>query len=67
VAGAAKELSTLSDPSPAFQQWERTGQLNKALRALARQLHSRGLLPLEEGLLDGTFASAKKGASRWAD
>jgi transposase len=24
--------------------------------------HGHGLLPLEEGLLDGTFASAKKGA-----
>jgi len=38
-----------------------TGLSNKALRALARELHSHGLLPLEEGLLDGTFASAKKG------
>ena len=44
-----------------FQQWVRSGQLNRALRALARELHSHGLLPLEEGLLDGTFASAKKG------
>ena len=44
-----------------FQQWVRSGQLNKALRALARELHGHGLLPLEEGLLDGTFASAKKG------
>src|SRR6476661_5202302 len=48
-----------------FQQWVRSGRLNEALRALARELHSRGLLPLEEGLLDGTFASAKKGAWRW--
>ena len=44
-----------------FQQWVRSGQLNKALRALARELHGHGLLPQEEGLLDGTFASAKKG------
>jgi transposase len=44
-----------------FQQWVRSGQLNKALRALARELHGHGLLALEEGLLDGTFASAKKG------
>ena len=42
-----------------FQQWVRSGQLNKALRALARELHGHGLLPLEAGLLDGTFASAK--------
>jgi transposase len=44
-----------------FQQWVRSGQLNKGLRALARELHGHGLLPPEEGLLDGTFASAKKG------
>jgi len=50
-----------------FQQWVRNGQLNKAVRALARELHSYGLLALEEGLLDGTFASAKKGACRGAD
>jgi transposase len=48
-----------------FQQWVGSGQLNKALRALARELHGHGLLPLEEGLLDGTFASAKKGAWPW--
>ena len=47
-----------------FQQWVRTGQLNKALRALARELHGHGLLPLEEGLIDGTFASAKRGPGR---
>jgi hypothetical protein len=39
----------------------RSGQLNNALRALAEELHGHGLLPLEEGLLDGTFASAEKG------
>ena len=35
-----------------FQQWVGSGQLNKALRAPARELHGHGLLPLEEGLLD---------------
>jgi len=50
-----------------FQQWVRSGRLNEALRALARELHSRRLLPLEEGLLDGTFASAKKGPGGGAD
>src|SRR5215831_9486482 len=48
-----------------FQQWVRSGQLNKALRALARALHGHGLLPLEEGFVDGTFVSAKKGAWPW--
>ncbi|MFZ0805780.1 MAG: transposase, partial [Candidatus Sulfotelmatobacter sp.] len=50
-----------------FQQWVRSGQLDKALRALAWELHGHGLLPLEEGLLDGTFAGAKKGSGRGAD
>jgi transposase len=49
-----------------FQQWVRSGQLEKALRVLAQELHRRGQLPLEEGLLDGSFASAKKGALPWA-
>ena len=48
-----------------FQKWVSSGQLNKAIRALARELHGHGLLPLKEGLLDGTFANAKKGAWPW--
>src|SRR6266545_7446141 len=45
-----------------FQQWVRSGQLEQALRVLAKALHAEGLLKLEEGFIDGTFASAKKGA-----
>jgi transposase len=44
-----------------FQHWVRSGQLEKALRALAQELHGQGLLDLEEGFIDGSFASAKKG------
>jgi hypothetical protein len=33
------------------------------LRLLARQLHERGKLNLDEAFVDATFASAKKGAS----
>jgi hypothetical protein len=44
----------------------RNGQLEKALRVLAEKLHEKGLLDLDEGFIDGSFASAKKGASRWA-
>ena len=32
---------------------------------LAEKLHDKGLLDLKEGLIDGSFASAKKGALRW--
>ena len=46
-----------------FQQWVRSGQLEQALAVLARHLHRRGALNLEEAFVDATFASAKKGAS----
>jgi hypothetical protein len=43
----------------------RNGQLEEALRVLAETLHEKGLLDLDEGFIDGSFASAQKGASRW--
>ena len=49
-----------------FQQWVRGGKLEEALRRLARHLHERGQLNLEEAFVDATFASAKKGASQLA-
>ena len=45
-----------------FQQWVRTGKLERALTLLARYLHDRGQLNLDEAFVDATFASAKKGA-----
>jgi transposase len=45
-----------------FQQWVRTGKLERALTLLARHLHERGQLNLDEAFVDATFASAKKGA-----
>jgi transposase len=45
-----------------FQQWVREGKLVEALRLLAKQLHERGKLNLDEAFVDATFASAKKGA-----
>ena len=49
-----------------FQQWIREGKLVEALRLLAKHLHERGKLHLDEAFVDATFASAKKGASRSA-
>lgn len=46
-----------------FQQWVRSGRLDEALKRLARHLHERGKLNLDEAFVDATFASAKKGAS----
>jgi transposase len=48
-----------------FQQWVRSGQLEKALRVLAEKLREEGKLDLDEGFIDGSFAAAKKGAWRW--
>ncbi len=45
-----------------FQQWVRSGKLEQALAVLARHLHERGQLNLEEAFVDATFANAKKGA-----
>ena len=44
-----------------FQQWVRTGKLEKALRLLAQQLASQGKLNLEEAFVDTTFAVRKRG------
>jgi len=45
-----------------FQQWVREGKLVQVLRLLAKHLHQRGKLNLDEAFVDATFASAKKGA-----
>ncbi len=47
-----------------FQQWVRDGRLLKVLESLAADLHTRGKLDLSECFIDGTFVSAKKGASQ---
>lgn len=49
-----------------FQQWVRSGKLEEVLRRLAMRLREQGKLKLEEGFVDATFASAKKGALRLA-
>ncbi len=45
-----------------FQQWVKDGTLKRVLETLAEDLHTRGKLDLSETFIDGTFASAKKGA-----
>ena len=49
-----------------FQEWVKDGRLRKVLETLAEDLHSRGKLDLSECFIDGTFVSAKKGASELA-
>lgn len=45
-----------------FQQWVDDETLSKILRCLAEDLKRRGKIDVEECFIDGTFASAKKGA-----
>src|SRR5687767_5900635 len=45
-----------------FQQWQRSGRLDRLLTRLAEDLRDRGKLDLTEAFVDATFASAKKGA-----
>ena len=49
-----------------FQAWVRSNTMENLLRALATDLRERGGLDLSECFIDGTFASAKKGAPPWA-
>lgn len=42
-----------------FQQWVRSGQLEKALRVVAERLRQAGKLDPGEGCIDGSFAAAK--------
>ena len=46
-----------------FQQWVRSGKLEKVLRKLAKRLRAEGRLNLEEAFIDATFVAAKKGAA----
>ena len=48
-----------------FQEWVKDGRLKRVLETLAEDLLERGKLDLSETFIDGTFVSAKKGASKW--
>ena len=45
-----------------FQQWRKSGVMDRLLETLARDLEQRGKINLEECFIDGSFSSAKKGA-----
>ncbi len=47
-----------------FQNWVRSGVVEKRLLALAQHLKDAGGLDLKECFVDGTFVPAKKGALR---
>ena len=47
-----------------FQNWVRSGVMEKVLLAIAQDLKERGGLDLRECFIDGTFVPAKKGGVR---
>ena len=47
-----------------FQRWVREDKLERILRELAEELHTRGKLEVEEAFVVASFTGAKKGASR---
>ncbi|MNC86720.1 hypothetical protein D3C83_23940 [compost metagenome] len=49
-----------------FQEWRKQKVMERMLRTLAEDLRKRGGLDVSECFIDGTFASAKKGAAKLA-
>lgn len=49
-----------------YQQWVKAGVMEQILQALAVDLKERGKIDLRETFIDGSFASAKKGAQTLA-
>ena len=47
-----------------FQDWVQAGILRGVFEALAEELHVGGRVDVREAFIDGSFASAKKGAPR---
>jgi len=45
-----------------FSEWVADGTLERLLKALVADLQTRGRIDLSEAFIDGSFASAKKGA-----
>ena len=45
-----------------FSAWVEDGTLERILKAIAKALQERGEIDLSETFIDGSFASAKKGA-----
>ena len=69
VLGTGAQWAEMPDKYPPyqtchrrFQAWICDGKLVESLQLLARHLHERGKLNLDQAFVDATFASAQKGA-----
>ena len=64
VPGTTREVSSIRRFRPvigAFSSGVYSGQLEEALAMLARHLHQRGQLNLDEAFVDATLATTEKG------
>jgi transposase len=57
-----KEFPSYQTCHRRFSQWVRDKTLNRLLQAIVADLQMRGKIDLSEAFIDGSFASAKKGA-----
>jgi transposase len=57
-----KEFAPYQTCHRRFTAWVRDGTLERLLQALVADLQARGGIDLSEAYIDGSFASAKKGA-----
>ena len=60
-SGAPNKYAPYQTCHRGFQQWVRSGKLERILRELAGKLRVRGTLDLEEAFIDASFTGAKKG------
>ena len=57
-----KEFPSYQTCHRRFSGWVADGTLERILKAIAQDLQDRGKIDLSETFIDGSFASAKKGA-----
>ena len=60
VARVAKEISAVRDLPSSLPAMGAEDKLERILRVLAEELHSRGKLEVEEAFIDASFTGAKK-------
>src|SRR5262249_29514793 len=49
-----------------FQRWQQDGTFRRITRTLRRRLRDRGSTDDDEGYVDGSYISARKGGTWWA-
>src|SRR5213592_1133347 len=63
LEGFARTIWEVPNSPSRFQNWVRSGVMERVLLAIAQDLKERGGLDLRECFIDGTFVPAKKGGA----